>query len=90
MVRLVTIGSVANRGAESAAESRFRSPPVSSPFEIFWIAGTAGAKIGQLLNGLAESLKPLDAAIRGVSLLAQTSKSRSGKVLKNFAKGSRL
>lgn len=64
MVRLVTIGSVANRGAETAAESGNAvsiALPISTgalSVEIFWIAGTAGAKIGQLLNGLAESLKP--------------------------------
>ena len=59
-------------------------------FGEFWIAGTAGAKIGLLLNGLAESNKSPLAAIRGVSLLAQTPGSRSGNVLKNFAEGSRL
>lgn len=46
------------RNPEMLFQSRFQAPPVISPFEIFWIAGTAGAKIGQLLNGLAESLKP--------------------------------
>ena len=59
-----------------------------SQIAFFWITGTAGANIGTTLQWPCGIPKTRAAAIREVSLLAQTPKSRSGKVLKNFAEGS--
>ena len=63
-------------------------PLARSPFEIFWIAGTAGAMIGPLLDGLAESINPRCCDSRSELIGSDTEKSfgkGSQKLRKGFA-----